>query len=111
MKQTPEFDQTPVSLIDLAEKRTKPNPESAAIVRLDASLLKDIDVTLEAHLGYAKISAAELMDLQSGAVVTLDAPVNGFIDLRLNHSTIARGEMVAVGEYFGIRITEISDVS
>jgi flagellar motor switch protein FliN/FliY len=50
---------------------------------------------------------AELMNLKAGDCVPLDAVVNQDVELRLNGSTIARGELVTVGDNFGVRILEI----
>lgn len=77
--------------------------------RLDESIVNDVLITLDAFLGSAKMPVSELLVLEDGAVVTLDASLNHRADLRLNGKTIARGEIVAVGDKFGVRITEISD--
>ncbi len=110
MKNPPEFDQTPVSPLTLAPHDSKTDTKSTKVARLDAQMLKEIDVSLEARLGFATLSAQALMELTAGAVVPLDLPLTGLVELRLNQSTIARGEMVAVGDQFGIRIVEIADI-
>jgi len=76
----------------------------------DRSIVDNVPVILSAYLGESEMTVSELMALESGSVVTLDASLNHFAELRLNDTTIARGEIVAVGDNFGIRITEIQDI-
>src|SRR5262245_42921930 len=76
------------------------------LVRPDAKILDEIKVTLEVQLGVAEISAARLFELRQGAVVPLQCSVSDLVEIRLNRNTIARGEIVAVDDCFGVRITE-----
>jgi flagellar motor switch protein FliN/FliY len=48
-----------------------------------------------------------LASLETGEVVALDTPLNGVVELSLNGKLVARGEIVAVGDKFGVRISEI----
>ncbi len=50
----------------------------------------------------------DLLDLKSGSIVKLDLKVNDLIELRLNNALVARGEIVAVDDHFGVRIVEIA---
>ena len=70
-------------------------------------LIDDIPVTLDIHLGQARLVVKDVMALRAGSVVTLNRQIGDRIDLQLNRQTIARGEIVAVGDQFGIRITDI----
>ena len=78
------------------------------LMSLDSEVFKSVEVALQAKLGPARLTVSELLALRAGSVVTLDAKMSDLIDLRLNDSTIARGEIVAVGDHFGIRIIEIA---
>jgi flagellar motor switch protein FliN/FliY len=49
-----------------------------------------------------------LLALRAGSIVKLDLKVNDLIDLRLNNALVARGEIVAVDDHFGVRIVEIA---
>lgn len=82
---------------------TKPDP-----ARISSKLIDNVAVELEAFLGTAPMTVAELTSLASGTVVALDAQLNAPVELRLNGMPVARGELVAVGEKFGIRLTEIT---
>jgi len=75
--------------------------------RVSQSVIAGVEVVLEAHLGSSRMSVGELLKLKPGDCVTLDAALNQDIGLRLNGKTIARGELVTVGDSFGVRIREI----
>lgn len=48
-----------------------------------------------------------LANLARDDIIALDTPLNGMVELSLNGLTVARGELVAVGDQFGVRISEI----
>jgi flagellar motor switch protein FliN len=77
------------------------------LVSLDADILGDVEVQLSAILGHGTISVRDLLDLEDGAVLNLDTPLDGMIDITLNGRIVARGEIVAVGDKFGVRIAMI----
>jgi len=80
------------------------NPPSA---KINTKLIENVSVALEAFLGGARMTVAELTALKEGAVVPLDAPFNQAVELRLNGEPVARGELVAVGDKFGVRLVEL----
>lgn len=82
---------------------------SAAARTLAARLIENVEVELEAFVGQARMTVAELGALVANSVVTLDAPLNQAVELRLNGDAIARGELVAVGDKFGVRLSEIAE--
>ena len=55
-----------------------------------------------------ELEVKKLFDLKSQSVVKLDKSVSEPIDIRLDNNVVARGELVAVDDSFGIRIVEIS---
>lgn len=71
------------------------------------TVIDRIDVTVEAVLGGATLTVGALGALTMDSVVKLDAALNALVDLRLNGVVVARGELVAVGDRFGVRIAEI----
>lgn len=87
---------------DLAHEQGPP------LIAADSSLLKDVPVTLEARLGSVAMPVSELLDLRAGSVLNLDSRLNEPIELFLNNSLVARGEIVAVDDRFGVRIVEIA---
>jgi flagellar motor switch protein FliN/FliY len=75
----------------------------SAVVLADA-----VTLNLEVFVGEAKMSLSRFNTLGSGSVITLDAGLNTPVDVRLNGVRVAEGELVAVGDQFGVRITRIS---
>lgn len=99
---------------DAAAVRTVPSsskPKGDSIVSLDSSLLHGVSVQLEAYVGTSSMTLEALLALRSGDVVTLDTQLNDLVELRLNSEVVGRGELVAVGDAFGIRVVEITSAS
>ena len=91
--------------------KTSPNPIPAkadALGKLNPKLIETVSVTLEAYLGEAKMTVADLTALKDNSVVPLDAALNQAVELRLNGVAVARGELVAVGDSFAVRLTEMA---
>lgn len=76
--------------------------------RVSQSVLDGLPVTVEAVLGVAQVRVGELAKLAKGDSFTLDRKLADAVELKLNGVTIAYGEIVAVGDNFGIRIQEIA---
>lgn len=76
---------------------------------LAARMIDDVEVEIEAFVGDTRMTVAELGALRPDGVVVLDAPLNQAVELRLKGATIARGELVAVGDKFAVRLTEIAE--
>jgi flagellar motor switch protein FliN/FliY len=85
-----------------------PTPDDSPLIPADSSLLHGVEVTLQARLGQLVLPVSELMDLRNGAILALETRLNEPIDLLLNDTLIARGEIVAVDDCFGVRIVEIA---
>lgn len=66
-----------------------------------------VKASVEILAGRAEASVGELLALKEGSVLTLDRAVDAPFDVMLDGATIARGQLVAVGEQFGVRITEV----
>lgn len=84
--------------------------DAGPLVDIGSDILKDVPVSLQASLGGAELSVQELMELKAGSVVKLDLQLNDLVELKLSGSLVARGEIVAVGDHFGIRIVEIGKI-
>lgn len=74
---------------------------------IDPDLIAAVEVVLEAVLGTTTLTVAELMKLEKGSTLALDSSLERDVELRLNGAIVARGELVAVGDHFGVRILEI----
>ena len=72
-------------------------------------VLENIDVTLTVEVGSASIRIRDLLRLNEGSVVELDRLAGDPLDILANGTIIAKGEVVMVGERFGIRFVEVVD--
>jgi flagellar motor switch protein FliN/FliY len=73
--------------------------------KLDTIL--DIPVTISMEVGRAKISIRNLLQLNQGSVVELDRIAGEPLDVLVNGTLIAHGEVVVVNDKFGIRLTDV----
>ena len=86
------------------EGKGDPNPANA----ISKALIDHVAVSLEAFLGEARMTVAELSGLEEESIVTLGTTLGQAVELRLNGLCVAKGELVAVGDHFAVRLTEIS---
>ena len=70
-------------------------------------VLENIDVKLTVEVGSAELKIRELLRLNEGSVIELDRLAGDPLDILINGTMIAKGEVVMVGERFGIRFVEI----
>ena len=70
-------------------------------------LIQDIDVRLTVELGRTQMRLREVLDLGEESVVMLDRLIDEPFDVMVNGKLIARGEVVAEGNRFGLRILEL----
>lgn len=70
---------------------------------------ENIKVRMTVEVGRAEVTIRELLRLNEGSVVELDRLAGDPLDILVNGTPIARGEVVIVGERFGIRFGEIVD--
>lgn len=73
------------------------------------ALIQGVKVRVSVSVGQREMSVKELFALKAGEVVELDRASNDPVDLFLDSKLIGRGELVVVGENFGIRILELGD--
>ncbi|ODT32561.1 MAG: flagellar motor switch protein FliN [Kaistia sp. SCN 65-12] len=75
--------------------------------RNDIDMILDIPVQLTVELGRTRIPIRHILQLAEGSVVELDAMAGEPMDVLINGCLIAQGEVVVVGDKFGIRLTDI----
>jgi len=78
---------------------------SSSEVNLDVIL--DIPVTLSVEIGRTRQTIRNLLQLNQGSVVELDRLAGEPMDVLVNGTMIAHGEIVVVNEKFGIRLTDV----
>ena len=74
---------------------------------VDLDMILDIPVTISMEIGRTEISIRNLLKLNQGSVVELDRLAGEPLDVLVNGTLIAHGEVVVVNEKFGIRLTDI----
>lgn len=72
-------------------------------------LLENIGVKLSVEVGRTELTIRDLLRLSEGSVIELDRLAGDPLDVLVNGTPIAKGEVVMVGERFGIRFGQIID--
>ena len=93
------------SASDAVFKSLEPQDTSGSLQDID--LILDIPVKLTVELGRTKMTIKELLRLSQGSVVSLDGLAGEPLDVLVNGTLIAHGEVVVVNEKFGIRLTDV----
>ena len=96
----------------MAENETAPtneetNSDNAGIDNL--KVLENIEVKLTVEVGSTELKIRDLLRLNEGSVVELERLAGDPLDILANGVKIAKGEVVMVGERFGIRFTEVTN--
>lgn len=86
---------------------TDTEASSSPVARPRLESVLDVPVKVSAVLGKKRMSVADLMTLGAGAIIELDRRVGEPIDLYINDTLIARGELVLVDGVLGVTMTEI----
>ena len=81
--------------------------QNASGLMNELDMILDIPVQITVELGRTKISIKNLLQLAHGSVVELDAMAGEPMDVLVNGTLIAQGEVVVVNDRFGIRLTDI----
>jgi len=85
--------------------------EAAESSQINSEVLQNISVTLTVEVGRAQIKIRDLMRLTQGSVVELDHIAGEPLDLLVNNTIVAQGEVVLVNERYGIRLTRVAPAS
>jgi flagellar motor switch protein FliN len=93
----------PVEMSDLKPEA----PDAAANRELNLDVVLDIPVTLSMEVGRSRVSIRNLLQLSQGSVVELDRATGEPLDVYVNGTLIAHGEVVVVNDKFGIRLTDV----
>ena len=106
----PMVEQSPGAAPDVrtAQVFSKLAPGTAANAQAsDIDMIMDIPVQLTVELGRTKIPIRHILQLAQGSVVELEGLAGAPMDVFVNGCLIAQGEVVAVNDKFGIRVTDI----
>ena len=70
-------------------------------------LLHGVEMAVTVELGRTRVAMRDLLSLRAGSIVELDRPAGGPVDVVVNGTLLARGEVVVVDDELGVRITEV----
>ena len=80
-------------------------PARGADINLD--VVMDVPVSVALRVGQTSISIRQLISLVEGSVIELDRDATDPMDVLVNDTLVARGEIVVVDEKFGVRLTDV----
>jgi flagellar motor switch protein FliN/FliY len=90
---------------DELNKGGKPAGAASADVNLD--LVLDIPVEVSLRVGTTDISIKDLVSLVEGSVIALDQDAGAMMDVLVNGTLVAHGEIVVVDDQYGVRLTDV----
>src|ERR1700760_1523685 len=83
-------------------------PGSAGVDSVgDLRRLSAVPVDLSVEMGRTRMTVGETLELRQGSIITLNRMAGEPVDLLVNGTAIARGEVVVIDEQFGLRVTEV----
>jgi flagellar motor switch protein FliN/FliY len=85
--------------------------EPGEVKTQNLDVILDIPVTLSMEVGRTRINIRDLLQLSQGSVVELDRLAGAPMDVMVNGTLIAQGEVVVVNDKFGIRLTDVVSAS
>lgn len=91
----------PISFEELQSETSK------IVVNPELEVILDIPVTISMEVGRTSITIRNLLQLNQGSVIELDRLAGEPLDVLVNGTLIAHGEVVVVNEKFGIRMTDV----
>ncbi|NDB67627.1 MAG: flagellar motor switch protein FliN [Methylocystaceae bacterium] len=69
--------------------------------------IENIEASLKVEVGTANITIRDLLKLNVGSVIELDRLAGEHLDIRVNGTLILKGEVVAIAETLGVRVTDV----
>ena len=82
-------------------------PGAVASGPADLGRLSDVPVELAVEIGRARMTVGATLELRPGSIVVLDRMAGEPVDLLVNGTPIARGEVVVIDEEFALRVTDV----
>jgi flagellar motor switch protein FliN/FliY len=95
--------------MELEQLDDQPDIGAGATLQRAADLrrLSDVPVEVAVEMGRTRMTVGETLELRPGSIVALDRMAGEPVDLLVNGTAIARGEVVVIDEQFGLRITDV----
>jgi flagellar motor switch protein FliN/FliY len=76
--------------------------------KMESDVFSNIPVNVSVELGRSKISLKEIFELTEGSIIELDRLVGEPLDLVVNGQVVAQGEVVAIDNNYGLRVTRVT---
>jgi flagellar motor switch protein FliN len=92
--------------IDYPEGKQTDGTQVALAIR-NLNPIHNVKATLSVRVGEVELTVGDLINAKTAQVFALDRRVDQLVDLLLEGSVVARGELVAVGDHFGVRVIEL----
>jgi flagellar motor switch protein FliN/FliY len=86
-------------------------PSGPAASQADLAKLADVTLSVTVELGRTRLKVRELLALGAGSVVELDRVAGAPVDILVNGTLVARGDVVVVDDELGVRVSEVIDPS
>lgn len=94
--------------VALADPPDRPaTPDQAREEQANLDLLLDVDLQVSVELGRAELKFRDVLNLAAGSVVELGRQTSEPVDILVNGSLLATGEVVVVDDRFAVRITKL----
>ena len=103
------MNETFVEPVELDELNKKASPKPNGEKKINLSKLANVKVQIDVCLGHTELTVQELAELGKHSIVTLDRNINDLVEVTVDGKTVALGSLVAVGDNFGIHISEIKE--
>jgi flagellar motor switch protein FliN len=104
-------DDIKAAIFQEVEKQDEMGASSISSDDLNLDVILDVPVTLSMEIGRTQINIRNLLQLNQGSVVELDRFAGEPLDVLVNGTLVAHGEVVVINEKFGIRLTDVISVS
>lgn len=90
-----------------SEKVGESEPLQSFDAMVSADVLQSVPVTLSVEVGRTRLKIRDLLRLKQGSVIELERNAGEPLDLLVNNTVVAQGEVVLVNDRYGVRLTRI----
>ncbi len=90
---------------------SSPNTTDRATENWDMDLFLSVELPISVSFGSLEMPLGDILELGAGSVIELDQSVNDPVTIIVNHKPVAKGEVVAIGGNYGIRILEVESMA
>ena len=102
-----ETDENTEGTVEAEATEEKSQESSEAKPSMNREVIQNIPITLAIEVGRASLKICDLMRLTQGSVVELDRLAGEPLDIVVNDTVVAQGEVVLVNDRYGVRLTKV----